>query len=115
MDEAIANMWRKTEAFDLNGVTGLKGLAAQDTLKYRPETNNDDYRSIVNDRIHIADKKGQAFIYDVALSDFEAFEDETLRILTMYLNGQENIDKHPSSTYLDDLRPKMPKIRSNPC
>ncbi|KAJ3269943.1 hypothetical protein HDV01_000789 [Terramyces sp. JEL0728] len=83
---AIAEMSLKQEFFE---------------LKPNEEIVAEDIRVVHDNKIYITDKKGEHFIYDVALKDLEAFEDEMLKVLTQYINSPEStIDP----AYLDDLR-----------
>ncbi|KAJ3307179.1 hypothetical protein HDV03_002690 [Kappamyces sp. JEL0829] len=93
---AIADMWISQEFFD---PSSKKDGSKSD----RAASASEDIRTTLNDRIYTSDHKGIPFLYDVSLKDLEDFENEMLKVLTVFINTKSK-DNHVDPEYLDDLK-----------
>ncbi|KAJ3000741.1 hypothetical protein HDV02_003543 [Globomyces sp. JEL0801] len=91
----LAEMWLKQEFFELSS------KAEHNT---KTEYISEDIRGIIDDRIYITDKKGTAFIYDIAVTDLQQFDEEMIKVLTAFINSKNNSDGSVNMEYLDELR-----------
>ncbi|KAJ3313302.1 hypothetical protein HDV04_002286 [Boothiomyces sp. JEL0838] len=97
-------------ACGLNGKDTIASVIADMSLKqefFELKQNEDlvaeDIRVMHDNKIYITDKKGIHFIYDVALKDLEAFEDEMLKVLTQYINCPESV--------IDPMNPNLDRVQ----
>ena len=109
----ISKLWRHTEFMNMiTGMSSNKEDEISQGTNVKIFETNEDIRSVYNGNIQVADGKGIPFVYDVALNDLRAFDDEMLKILTVYINGSR-ANTYASPEYLDQLRFRTANRRNN--
>ncbi|KAH6596262.1 hypothetical protein BASA50_005306 [Batrachochytrium salamandrivorans] len=108
--KTIAQMWRRAEFVDVGSPADKfqdptsSNKASADLFLER------ENRTMVNGKIQIYDSKGIPFVYDVAFADLEKFDQDMLKIGTIFIN-QNSANGHVDSKYLDEMRFRMSNRR----